>query len=129
MSGVRPCVAALTGTAAVDTHTRELAIGHTAREQMSESQWIDLALARGSMRSTERIAGAVIDVLIVQEDDDALRYGALQGRGSRWEKRSPAGSGRPERRGRLLGVYLTSAGEQVHLDRTRVTIHAGTSIR
>lgn len=83
MSGVRPCVAALTGTAAVDTHTRELTIGHTAGEQMSESQWIDLALVCGSMRSAERIVGAVIDVLIVQEDDDALRHGALQGRGSR----------------------------------------------
>jgi len=62
---------------------------------MSESQWIDLALARGSMRSTERIAGAVIDVLIVQEDDDALRYEPFRGAARGGKREAPPVRGDP----------------------------------
>lgn len=78
--GVGPWIATLAGAPAVETHTREATAWHAAREQMPQSQWIDLALARWSIGNAERIAGTVIDVLGVEEDDDPLRRRAVQAR-------------------------------------------------
>jgi len=123
MSSVGSCVTTLTGTAAVDTHACETAARDAARKQMTESKRIYLAFPRSGVSSAIRIAGAVVDVLEIEEHDDPLRLRAAQWRGSRQERRSPAGSGRPERRGRLLEVYLTGAGAQAKCGHARVTMH------
>ena len=81
---------------------------------------------RGNIASERRIAGAVIDVLEVEEDDDPLGPRAGQRRGPKDPKRSPAGSGRSERRGGLPPVYSTGAPAQARRDRTTLTMCTGT---
>ena len=93
---------------------------------MSESERVHLALPRSGIASVERIAGAVIDVLVVQEDDDPLRYRAAQVLRPKGAKNSPAGAGRPGRRGRLVEVYPTGAVAQACRARTTLTMHTGT---
>ena len=128
MSSVGSCVTTLTGSAAVDTHACETAARDAARKQMTESKRIYLAFPRSGVSSAIRIAGAVVDVLEIEEYDDPLRLRAAQWRGPKNPKRSPAGSGRPERRGRLLEVYLTGAGAQAKCGHARVTMrHEPTS--
>ena len=112
MSSVGSCVTSLTGSAAVDTHACETAARDAARKQMTESKRSYLAFPRGGVSSAKRFAGAVVDVLEIEEHDDPLRPRAAQWRGPKNPKRSPAGSGRPERRGGLVTVYPTDAGAQ-----------------
>jgi len=122
MSSVGSCVTTLTRTAAVDTHACETAARDAARKQMAESKRIYLAFPRSGVSSAKRIAGTVVDVLEDQEHDDPLRFRAAQGRGPTNPKRSPAGSGRPERRGGLPELYLSRAAAQAECDPTTVTM-------
>jgi len=121
---VRPWVATLAGTAAIDAYTREAAGGDTACEQTAESQRIDLALARGSTGRAERIASAVIHVLIVQKDDDALQYRTAHWRAPKPATKSPACAGEPGRRGGLTEVYTVTEVAQQGKDRAKLTMRA-----
>ena len=96
--------------------------GDTAREQMPESQRIDLAFTGGRVTNTERIAGAMIDVLAVQEDDDTLRHRAGHRHAPKHATKSPACAGGPGRRGRLRRVYSTGAAAQACRGDTMVTM-------
>jgi hypothetical protein len=46
-------------------------VGDTAHKQTAKSERVDLAFSRRSATRAERLASTVVDVLEVEEDDDA----------------------------------------------------------
>jgi hypothetical protein len=90
--GVGSRVAALARAPTIHSHARETTARGTAGEQMAERKRIDLTVPRGRTGRAERVAGAMVGVLVVEEEDDSLRSGVVQHRGVEISKRSPAGS-------------------------------------
>lgn len=116
----------MTGAATVDPYAHKFGMRDPACDEVAESQRVDLTMACRSIRRVECGARSVIDVLVVEKDDHAPRRGVTHLRAPECrERKNPAGSGRPERRGGLCSVYLIAAARQLRRGRERLTIPAG----
>lgn len=73
MRRVRAGIATLTRSAAVDAYALKPAVGHATGKQPAKSNWVHLSLARAGITSAECLSSTMVDVLEVEEDDDASR--------------------------------------------------------
>jgi hypothetical protein len=116
------------GATTVDAHAHEAASGTRAASncpRRSGSTWPSLVRRRGSRTGREPDGRR----LVVEEDDHTSRHGATHANRLTRPRRSPAGSGWPERRGGLPTVYRAAAATQVRCGAAQVTMCAGQSMR
>ena len=108
---------------AIGADACEAAARDSGHQQTTQSEQIHPAFAGRSVPTTERLTSAVIDVLIVEEDDHPPGRSGSHDGVREWSKESPAGAALPGRRGGLGRVYRSRVREQQRCGGMRVGDH------